>query len=64
MSERSERTTEGDGNKPGLCVFENENVAGDVLCGKCKQICTEDPECVADQSIACDSCNIITHAWE
>jgi hypothetical protein len=38
-----------------LCIFENENVA--VLCGKCKQVCTEDPECVADQSIACDSCN-------
>ena len=57
LSERSERTTEGGGKKQRLCIFENENVAGAVFCGKCKLVCTENPECVADQSIACDSCN-------
>ena len=43
--------------KPRLCVFENEHVAGVVLCERYKQVCTKDPECVVDQSIACDSCN-------
>ncbi|XP_063400158.1 uncharacterized protein LOC134684780 [Mytilus trossulus] len=53
----SERT-EVAGKKPRMSTLENEIASSDIfICGKCKKVCSEEPECIKDQSIGCDSCN-------